>query len=319
MRIFFLTLAGILTISLAFGQRNINTTRTDKHQQVAGTKVFFVPPVDFTAATTFSGFQQESSGASIMVMEIPGPLAEVSKGFTPEAFKTKQMLVKSKEEIVVNGKSGFLFTTEQQAFGITFAKYVLIFGDNKETTMINGTYPQQAAEVESVILEAMLSVFRDSELVVDPLVSAPFTLDVTNTKLKFAQSISGNLVYTPDGKIPSTSPDRTVLMAGRSLGNVPTATVDKKQAAIVRLNKMPLEDVKYDEGDIKEITIDGISGYEIVAEGLDKASAGREPVMVHQIMLFVDNGYYLLLGKAKKDYDTNLVMFRTIANTFKQK
>src|SRR5689334_9362416 len=97
MRIFFLTLAGTLAVFLAFGQRNINTTRTDKHQQVAGTKVFIVPPVDFTAATTFSGFQQESSGASILVMEISGPFAEISKGFTAEGLSTKQMLLKEKE------------------------------------------------------------------------------------------------------------------------------------------------------------------------------------------------------------------------------
>lgn len=48
---------------------------------VVGTRVSLAPPVEFIPSAQFPGYQQESTGASIMVTEIPGPFAEVSAGF----------------------------------------------------------------------------------------------------------------------------------------------------------------------------------------------------------------------------------------------
>jgi hypothetical protein len=94
-------------------------------------------------------------------------------------------------------------------------------------------------------------------------------------------------------------------------------TVDKKLTAINRIKRMPYSDLKIDENKISEIQIDGISGYEIVGEGLDKSNGTKE--LVYQVMLFTDNGYYIIVGTTKNDFEQNLELFKKVARTLKRK
>ena len=103
-----LTLIGLLTINSIFGQGVINNIKTNKHKQIPGTKFFLVPPTGFVNATNFQRFQQVSSGASILVMEIPGPFSESTRGFNEQGLKTQGVILKKKEEIKVNQNEGFL-------------------------------------------------------------------------------------------------------------------------------------------------------------------------------------------------------------------
>ena len=115
-----LTILGVLSLNLTFAQKEINNTKTDKHKQVSGTKFFLVPPTGFIVATTFQGFQQMNSGASILIMEVPGPFSESTKGFNEQALKTQGVVLKKKENIKVNGNLGLFLTTEQFAHGTNF-------------------------------------------------------------------------------------------------------------------------------------------------------------------------------------------------------
>ncbi|MCZ8356243.1 MAG: hypothetical protein O9340_16000 [Cyclobacteriaceae bacterium] len=310
-----LTLIGLFTITSTFGQGEINNTKTDKHKQIAGTKFFLVPPTDFIPATSFQGYQQLYSGASILVMELPGPFSESTKGFNEQGLKTQGVILKKKEQIKVNGNQGLFLTTEQFAYGTNYSKYILVFGDSKATYMINGIFPKEVTELEKDIREAMFSIVYDSTLSVDPLSAISFTVDIENTKLKFGKSMTGMLLYTVDGKVPTESNDKTTFIVGLSLANV--QTIDKKLTAITRLKRMPYTDIKIDENKINEIEIDGINGYEIVGEGLDKSNRTKE--FIYQVMLFTDNGYYIMVGTAKSDFEQNLELFKKVARTLKRK
>lgn len=310
-----LTLIALLTTLLAFGQREINNTKTDKHRQVAGTKFLLIPPTGFIPATNFQGFQQMNSGASILVMEIPGPFAESTKGFNEQGLKTQGVVLKKKEEIKVNGNPGLFLTTEQFAYGTNYSKYILVFGDSKATYMVNGTFPKEVIELDKDVRESMLSVVYESELTVNPLNTVPFTVDTENTKLKFAKSMTGMLLYTVDGNVPTESTDKTSFIVGLSLANV--QTVDKKLTAINRIKRLPYSEIEIDEDKIHEIEIDGISGYEIVGKGTDKNTGTKE--LVYQVMLFSDTGYYIIVGTAKNDFEQNLALFETVARTLRRR
>ena len=79
---------------------------------------------------------------------------------------------------------------------------------------------------------------------------------------------------------------------------------------------MPYTELKLDENKINEIEVDGISGYEIVGEALDKNGAKE---LVYEVMLFTDNGYYLLVGTTNDDFEANLDLFKKVSRTFKRK
>jgi len=310
-----LTVAGLLTISLTFAQKEIINLKSEKHQQIAGTKFFMVPPSGFTIAANFQGFQQSNSGATIFVIEIPGPFLESTRGFNEQGLKTQGVILKRKEDVSVNGDQGFFVTAEQFAQGKNFSKYILVFGDNKNTHMVNGTFPKEMTELHNEIRESMFSIVYESALTIDPLSAILYTIDTENTKLKFGMNMTGMLLYTVDGKVPTESTDKTSFIVSPSVANV--QAIDKQLTAINRIKRMPYTDLKLDENKINEIEIDGLSGYEIVGEGIEKTNGAKE--LIYQVMLFTDNGYYLMIGTSRNDFDENLDLFKQVAKTFKRR
>lgn len=314
MRKTILTFIGLIFLTCSFGQKDIYNTKTENHIQVPGTKYFMIPPAGFIAATNFQGFQQLNSGASILLLDLPGSFLETTKGFNEEGLKTQGIILKKKEEIKVNGLQGMLLTTEQFAYGTDFKKYILVFGDSNLTTIINGTFPKEVKGLDKDILTSMCSIVYEADLTVDPLSAVSFSVNTENTKLKFAKSMSGSLLYTVDGKVPTESEDKTSFILGMSLSDI--QSIDKKLTAINRIKKFPLSELNIPEEQILPVEIDEISGYEIVAEGIN-SSGIRE--MIYQVMLFSDSGYYIMIGTTQSDFQNNLDLFKNISRTLKRR
>jgi hypothetical protein len=123
--------------------------------------------------------------------------------------------------------------------------------------------------------------------------------------------MSGSLLYSIDGKIPTEKP---TLIVGNSLAKI--SSQNQKQYAEERLKKLPGGEFNVIK-EIKEVTIDNLKGYEIVADG--KAKDGKLE-LVYQVMLFNDKGdYYIILGQAKEDVQKFLEVYKKIVKTFKRK
>ena len=104
------------------------------------------------------------------------------------------------------------------------------------------------------------------------------------------------------------------MIVGGSTGKV--AAGQQKQYAEDRIKKLPRGEFNLIK-EVKEVTIDNLKGYEIVAEGKSKDDKTE---LVYQVMLFNDKGeYYIILGQAKEDREKNLATYRSIAGTFKRK
>lgn len=311
----FISIFALFATISVFGQKAINNTKTEKHMQIPGTKFFLIPPDGFVSAKDFSGLQQMENGASIIVMDMPAPYSVAVQKFSKQEFKTKGVLVQKTQEMKVNGKQGLFITAEQSSQGINFSKYLLVFGDSKNTYLLNASFPKAFEELDAQIRGSIFSVVYDEGLSVDSLNAVPFSIDTENTKMKFAKNLMGSLMFTADGNVPTRSNDKTNFSVGPSLG--PVKINDQKQTAIARIRKFQYKDLKMDEENITEIEIDGISGYEIIAEGIDAKTGVKE--LAYQVMLFPEEGYYILLGTATEDFEQNLEMFRKLARTFKRK
>ncbi|MBK6993756.1 MAG: hypothetical protein IPH31_02075 [Lewinellaceae bacterium] len=132
----------LFLVHFAFGQ-------TEKLTKVSGTKCLLIPPSGFVVATTFSGFQNAETGASIMINEIPAPYQSIEEGFTADALKARGMTLVSKQVIDFNGSKATSINVTQPANGITYVKQMLIFGDSLTTVLVNGIYPEASKEIES--------------------------------------------------------------------------------------------------------------------------------------------------------------------------
>jgi hypothetical protein len=283
---------------LAFGQKGGLV-------KVPGTKCSLVPPDGFVLSTEFAGFWNAATGASIVLSETSMGYVETARGsFTAEALKARGKTFISRQRLDFNNSNGILIKIKETVSGIIFIKQIFIFGNDRESVVIYGNYPEKFKSLEGKITEALLSTVYNKSEKPDPVEAARFTINVDGSRFKVFGHANGGLVYTIDG---NTSADTAVLVVGSSIGNV--AGPDRKLYA--------QESLKRFEGfdkirETNEITIDSLKGYEIIAHTKAK-------YMLYYVVLFQENGeYYFILGAGSNSAGI-LETYRKIARTFKRK
>ena len=289
---------------IAFGQ-------TEKLTKVSGTKCSLIPPSGFVAATTFSGFQNAETGASIMINEIPTAYQSLVDGFTAEAFKSKGMTLIKKQTIDFNGSKATLINLSQLANKTIYLKQMLVFGNAQATVLVNGIYPEASKDLEPQIKDALLSTVYNNLQNNNPLDAATFSIDIKDSEFRLIKYMSGSLLYSTDGKIPTEKP---TLIVGNSIAKV--SSQNQKKYSEERLKKLPRGELNVIK-EINEITIDNLKGFQIVANG---KTSDDKAELIYLVMLFNEKGdYYIIVGQAKEDFNKYLDSFKMIAKTFKRK
>lgn len=310
-----LLLASIFSILsfFAFGQKPIITQLSPNHQSIAGTKVSLISPEGFTKGENFPGLQQTETSSSIMVVSIPGPVSQILEGMTPDNLAKQGIEVSLIEPLLINGLSAMLIHGTQEAQGISFGKRILILGDESETLMLNGTFPEELPEPGEAIEKALFTVYYDAEKIIDPLAEMDWGVDVAGTRLQFGRAVGNTLLYTVDGKVPTASEDKTSLIVGQSISESNPA--DKRAFAINRIlqTSFQIESPEF----VREITLDGMDGFEIYAVG--KNSKTNLPEYVYQLILFDGKNYFLLIGTTNQSSAEAMNEIQQAAKTFRRK
>ncbi|MCE7940105.1 MAG: hypothetical protein DYG95_00705 [Chlorobi bacterium CHB1] len=282
---------------------------------VAGTRVSLTPPAEFTLSAQFPGYQQESTGASIMVTEIPGPFAEVSAGFSvPAELAKKGMTLQTKEEITVDGRTALLLQIWQVAAGKEFLKWILAFGNANETVMVMATFPKQHESDRSEKLRtSLLTVTWDSEKSVSPTEGLSFTLSEKG-EMKLAKRMANMLIYTKGGIMPTEGEDVPLFIIGQSISKV-NVEDPESLAKLSLLQNDSVADIEIEQP--VKVLIDSLSGYEIIAKGMSAKS--KQPTVIYQMMLFEDQNYYIMLGMVGSEKrEAYLQVFREMAGSFRR-
>ncbi|WP_299704017.1 hypothetical protein [uncultured Pontibacter sp.] len=304
----------LLSISLiGFGQ-SPPKEKSENHIQIKGTNIFMIPPFSFEPSSNFKGFQNSKDQTTmIMVMEIPGPYSEVSKGFNSEMLKTKGMELKSLKKVKVADYDGLLIELDQSANGLIFSKQILIYGNNKSSTLINGVYQKDSLQLGKRIEESILTTFVDSELESNPREALNYKLDENAGSLKFHSVIGNGMLFNRDLKTPTESVDKATLITDKSFSNIEIS--NKKLFCISRLKKYPEDYSVITSKGINEIVLDDLKGFELFAKNND-----RESEEMYQVILFDDNGgYYLLVGTYLAGSKNAITDIRKVIETFKRK
>jgi hypothetical protein len=275
----------LLFASFSFGQ-------SDKHLAAPGTNISLIPPEGFTSSSTFQDFQHEKANAFMVVAELPAPLQAIGAG---------------------GGKSAFI-QLSQQANGQTYRKQVLLFGNSRRMVMVNGIYPEAGRVLDNAIGTALVSTAYREGPSEDSLQTVKFRISVDGTPFRYARSVTGSLLYTTDGEVPTRAADKAAIVVANSAGKV--AATSRRQFSIDRLKKLPRGHSIISKT-VTTISIAQLNGYEIVAEGRD---ASRNKQLVYQVTLFDEQGgYYLFVGTTIQNFTEHLAHFRTIVQTLQFK
>lgn len=284
---------------------------------IAGTRIKLQPPADFAASSQFAGYGLQSHASSIMITEMPGPFAEISAGFSSEPELTKRgMALLDKQEIKVGGADGLLVKIRQNAAGTEFLKWILVFGDAKESVVITAAFPQEHETALSERMRAsILTAEWDREKSVTPFEGLNFTFGEKGD-LKFAKRVGGALLFTESGEfVPSENVDEPLLVVAQSVSEAAADNLEKFAETRI-LQTSTLTDFKIEQSN--KIVIDDLDGYEITAKAKDKKS-GRSMV-IYQAMLFEGRNYFLVQGLVSdKNRQPYLEIFKEMAKTLERK
>ncbi len=282
-------------------------------ERIAGTRVSLEPPAGFEAASQFPGFQRTEIGASILVNEVQGPVAELRQGLAREPLALAGITLVDSSEVRVNEREALLLRVSQSAGGGRFEKWMLVFGEGERSVLVLATYPESSApELREPLRQAVLSTRWQPTAEVDPLEGLDFRFEISGD-LVLANRMANLVMLTENGAPGAVAPGDPLLLLGASIAESDLSNVEA--FARLRLGQTAqIRDLDRIEG--SAATLDGLPAYELTAHAVDEASG--EPLRIYQLVL-AHGGRYLLaqgfVGPARAD--TYLPQFRTISRTLR--
>jgi hypothetical protein len=320
-----LLLTQSLTLWNGFAWSNsaIAQTTNSPQQSIADNQLVDFPevglaipkPNGFEKATSFYGFQQTASSSSVLLAKVPAPFSEMRKVINKQRFAKEKLSLISQQPIKISNQNGLLLQLEQSVFSQRVQKWIVVFGDEKNTYWITAAFLQEDAPklsepLKKIVLGATISSSKPS------VSSLPFTIKAVDG-LTITQSLSGlgkAVGFTKDGQIPQTSPQDPIFIVAPSLGDVLVG--DRQKFADRRLYQYrgtKINSIK----SRNEISIDNLAGWEMEAIGQDQKT--KTPLKLYQVMLFPKQGGYVLMTGivGVKQANVYLPKFKAIAQTYK--
>jgi hypothetical protein len=260
--------------------------------QVPGTKLSLEPPPDFVLAEQFPGFQRADAGASIMVTEMPAPVAKIRAGFTRDALASRGMTLVERTSTTASGRDAMLLHVTQTAQGVLFEKWLLVFGDEAQTVMIAATFPESVSEsLSDPIRRSVLSVRWDPEQQVGLFDGLTFRVSETPS-LKISTRMSNALLLTTTGQKTVDNPEDPIAVVGTSVGSVEIADLEafsrRRLAQTVQIADLSNVDGRPGK-------VDGMQAYELRADAKDVKTG--TPLKVYQMLITDGSVYFIVYGQ----------------------
>jgi hypothetical protein len=279
--------------------------------RVAGTRVSVKLPAGFEPATGVDGFRDAQTGSTLVVTEIPAPVAAVRAGMNAEALATRGLRLLSTENVRISSRDALLMSASQQRNGASLRTWMAIFGTETATVMVIAAFDESAASTMGAVLrEAILTAEWNAEGIADLSAGLPFRLREGAT-LKVATRMSNAVLLTRGGTPPPQPLADPALIVAGSIGTAEIGDIER--FATQRLMQTAqVTSISVIEG--RRVDIAGSPGYEIRASARDLKTGA--PLVILQTLLVRGSFYYLaqgLVGAALAD--EYMPEFRTVVSS----
>jgi hypothetical protein len=282
--------------------------------RVPGTSVSLQPPAGFAPSASYPGFQNPEKQSTILVTQMPAPVAEIRKAMTRDLLATRGITLLSSSEEKVGGRDALLLHVAQSAGGVDYLKWILVWGDPRETVMVTGTFPKSAGEeVGAAIRTALLTAAPTAAEPSGPFEGLLFRIEPAG-KLRIANRVSNMLVLTEGGRQGTLGPGEPVYVIGSSLGAGGIGDLKVFSEARARKTEQ-ITDLANVTG--REITIGGLEAWEILADAKDLKSGA--PVRLYQVIAPDGGGYFIAQGIVGADRAVEMLPeFRRVTESFRK-
>jgi hypothetical protein len=313
----YIFLLSLLFFKTAFCQINIGSAKTANHINIPGTKIWLIPAADFQLTDRYKGFNNKSDPfSSILLNELPAAYENFAGAFSKTGPTANNINIVAIEKCNVPSATGCtLITATQTAQGYTFGKHMLLFGDQKASTMITATYLKDSVKTGEKLKNAIKTLYFDEHQTIDVRASVGYTFDESGSIFKF-ESVMGTTISFTSDPANSNAAEKTRFIAAKAFSNVNIP--DKKQFCLQRVKQLPYQNIEIDtKKGVNEVEIDGLKGYELYATGVPPKESGKE--LLHQIILFDQDSYYIMVAMYNRPTEEKISTTNQFAKTFKRK
>ena len=253
----------------------------------------------FSPSDRFSGFVDEKTGASFVIVEMPASAYEEVKQIADRADALAAQGLRDPAKAELSGRKGeyVYFTGKQTSLDVNFEKFVLILRENGVTAMITANIPEAAlsaatftkAQVEETLAKAVVKdeTSKGAEL---------FRLSYLGPFKEAFGLMGTSKGYSTSGTPPAPGDNRVVkeptMIVAPSTDN--RLVVDPKVAAQRSFQSFGgLKGAKIENE--KAVTVAGLKGYQIVGSAVEPSSDSK--IGIYLLMLAGEpGGYYAIVG-----------------------
>lgn len=258
-----------------------------------GSALALDPPDGFTLAAGFTGYEDATRGASIVLAELPAEAyATLEAGLTAEALAARSLRLLAREPFASGLGDGLLLTATQRHLGSEVGKWMLLAPAGGFTALVTVTaLPGGPGLSDAEVRTALATLTALART--DPAAALPFTFTET-ANLRLARTLAGSSAMFTEGGAPAAPGTTPVLIVAASLGDVPSST--QKQALATSLLHSVRGFGRLEVDAAADVPLgDGIAA-ELRAHGTDERT-GR-PVALVQWLIVGGKGYVRVLGIA---------------------
>jgi hypothetical protein len=267
-----------------------------------GSRVGFAPPAGFEPSSQFAGFEDKSSGASILFVEMP-PQAypDIERQMRKENVKQQGVVEEKREALPLATGKAVLIVGSQEADGRKIRKWILLASTSAATALIVVQVPDESkgAYSDETIRTALSSLsVRESVPIEEQLSLLPITFDDLSGLRPIRVLGNSGAFLTEGPKDTLDATEQPVMIVSIGAGgpeqpfarenfarNLFTGLVDFKDVRIVGVDMLRLGG--------------GQQTHQLLAEATD-AKTGV-PMKLVQWVRFGRTGFLRMVGVARAD------------------
>ncbi len=297
--------------------------QNDERIDIPGTRASIIPPQGYHLFNTGALIYNQQLGASILAEESYLPFDGNVRYFSDwkEQQERGLMSIGTPEDFRVNDMEVWR-TTFTRMYGLIHPRtafyQVHVIGDASESLLLIETYPDTMSRNDVADLLSCISTLRwDRTKPVNPMKMLHFSIQPAGG-FQLQSDKAHFLVYEP----PEAASDTAEVIPRFTVGlfNLPggTLTEQEDELMIERLLKSFHPSIAVNQVlEFKNITLDGILGYETVSYAKDIATDST--VIVYFAVLKHPVSYITMAGLTyAADQDTNISLFKTMAHSFRR-
>lgn len=289
---------------------NIKNTRTSKHINIPGTRVYIIPPPDFKVAATFHGLQKGESSMLNVYDLVGGNMHTNAATFSRAEFEKKGAKVFDFKEIKVNGFSAKYIHMQGDA---TAKAYSLVFGDTSFSTMIMSIYPAGDEKTGNAIINSLNTIYYDKTKKIDPFETAIFSIDEKISTFRFFRYSANMYIYSIGGADNKDDRDAPIILVSQFPKD---NTMSAKSITEMMVGKAQ----QYGLGNpaVKNTSTEKINGYDTYQAEVYGEMQGKSSLLFYCVIATTDKAI-VIQAISKKDIETNLAEFKKFAKSVKFK